>query len=103
MKPIVTLTTIAAIAIAALQAATTFAQEPTGMPGMDKQKHREMMPMHAKMMEKQKAQDTEIDKLVATMNSATGEQRIDAIMAVINKLVEQRKAMHAEMAAHLDK
>jgi predicted XRE-type DNA-binding protein len=61
------------------------------------------MPIHAKMMEKQKAQDAEIDKLLAMMNSATGEQRIDAIVAVINKLVEQRKTMHAEMAAHLDK
>lgn len=56
-----------------------------------------------RMMEIQKAQDAEIDKLVATMNSATGDQRIDAIVAVINKLVEQRRTMHAEMAAHLDK
>jgi hypothetical protein len=31
------------------------------------------------------------------MNAATGEKRIDAIMAVLNKLVEQRKEMHAEM------
>ena len=103
MKPIVTLTTIAAIAIAALQAATTLAQEPSGMPGMDKQKHREMMPMHEKMMEKQKAEDAEIDKLLAEMNAATGEKRVDAIVAVLNKLVERRKAMHAEMATHLDK
>lgn len=78
-------------------------QEPGGMQGMNAQKHREMMPMHTKMMEMQKAQDAEIDKLLATMNSATGEQRIDAIIAVLNKLVEQRKAMHTEMAAHLDR
>ena len=62
-----------------------------------------MMPIHAKMLEAQKAQDAEVDKLLATMNAATGEQGIDAIVAVINKLVEQRKTMHAEMAAHLDK
>jgi len=66
-------------------------------------RHQEMMPIHAKMLETQKAQDVEIDKLLATMNNATGEQRIDAIVAVINKLAEQRKTMHAEMAAHLDK
>lgn len=94
-------TLVIAIAIAALQSATSLAQEPSGMPGM--QKHREMMPMHAKMMEMQKSQDAEIDKLLATMNSATGEQRIDAIIAVVNKLVQQRKAMDAEVAAHLDR
>jgi predicted XRE-type DNA-binding protein len=55
------------------------------------------------MMEIQKAQDAEIDKLVAIMDAATGEQRVDAMVAVINKLVEQRKAMQAEMAAHLDR
>jgi hypothetical protein len=37
------------------------------------------------------------------MNAATGEKRVDAIVAVLNKVVEQRKAMLAEMAAHLDK
>jgi len=72
------------------------------MQGMDKQKHREMMPMHAKMMEEQKVQDAEIDKLMAEMNAATGEKRVDAIIAVLNKLVEQRKAMHEKMAAQLD-
>jgi len=61
------------------------------------------MPMHSKMMEMQKTQDAEIDKLLAEMNAATGEKRVDAIVAVINKLVEQRKTMHAEMAAHLDR
>ncbi len=60
------------------------------------------MPMHAKMMEEQKKQDAEIDKLLAEMNAATGEKRVNAIVAVINKLVEQRKAMHEKMAAHLD-
>ena len=53
-----------------------------------------------RMMEIQKAQDAEIEKLVAIMDAATGEQRIDAIVTVINTLVEQRKTMHAEMAAH---
>jgi cell division protein FtsL len=72
------------------------------MQGMDQQKHREMMPMHAKMMEEQKVQDAEIEKLQAEMNAATGEKRVDAIVAVLNKLVEQRKAMHEKMAAQLD-
>jgi cell division protein FtsL len=73
------------------------------MQGMDQQKHREMMPMHAKMMEEQQKQDAEIDKLRAEMNAASGEKRVDAIVAVLNKLIEQRKIMNENMAAHLDK
>lgn len=65
--------------------------------------HREVMPLHAKLAEKQKAQDAEINKLLTEMNSVTGEKRIDAIIAVVNKLVEQRKATNAEISAHLDK
>ena len=97
-------TLILTIAIAvALQGTTLLAQDPSGMQGMDKQKHRELMPMHEKMMEKQKTQDAEIDKLLIDINNATGDKRVDAIVVVLNKLVEQRKAMQAEIAAHLDK
>jgi len=100
MKPTAILGVVIGVA---LQGAMLFAQNPSGNPGKDQQKHREMMPMHEKMIEEQKAQDAEIDKLLATMNTATGEQRIDAIIAVLNKLVEQRKVMNAKIAAHLDR
>ena len=93
---------IAVIVGGLLQTATLFAQDTRSMKEMDQKEHREMMPKHAKMMEEQKAQDAEIDKLLAEMNAATGEKRVDAIMAVLNKLVEQRKTMHEKMAAHLD-
>jgi cell division protein FtsL len=93
---------MAAIVAGLIQSAILFAQEPSSIEGMDKQKHREMMPKHAKMMEVQKAQDAEIDRLIAEMNAATGEKRVDAIIAVLNKLVAQRKAMHEKMAAQLD-
>jgi CHASE3 domain sensor protein len=97
-------TRVAAIVIAGLlQSATLFAQDPGKMKGMDKQKHREIMPVHAKMMEEQKLQDTEIDKLRAEMSTATGEKRVDAIVAVLNKLIDQRKTMNEKMAAHLDR
>ena len=92
----------AVVIVGLLQSAILFAQDPGSMQEMDKQKHREMMPRHAKMMDEQKAQDAEIDKLMAEMNAATGEKRVDAIIAVLNKLVEQRKAMHEKMAAQLD-
>lgn len=85
------------------QGATLPAQSPSGMQGMDEKKHREIMPMHAMMMEEQKQQDAEMDKLLAEMNATSGEKRVDAIVAVLNKLIQQRKTMNERMAAHLDK
>jgi hypothetical protein len=97
-------TRILAVAMTlALQNATVFAQDSSKVREMSKEQHREMMPMHQKMQEEQKLQDAEIDKLVVEMNTATGEKRMDAIVAVVNKLIEQRKAMHEKMAALLDK
>lgn len=78
------------------------AQEPNPMPDMDKQEHRKVMPTHEMMREMQTRQDAEIDKLLATMNAAAGEKKMEALAAVVNKLVEQRKAMHAKMGALLD-
>ncbi len=95
MKPIQLLTVGVAVALQAMLLAQ-------GSSDVDRQ-HKEMMPLHVKLMEQQKAQDYEIEKLLAEMNAATGEKRVDAISAVLNKLVEQRKAMNAEIAAHLDK
>ena len=97
-----------AIAIAvALFSGPVFAQDQHsnmgGMQGMKKEKHRQMMPVHEKLQQLQKTQDAEIDKLAAEMNAATGEKRVDAVVAVVNKLIEQRKAMHAEMTAHMDR
>ena len=45
------------------------------------------------MMSKWKEQEAELDKLVADMNSAPSDKKVDAIAAVVSKLVEQRKAM----------
>jgi len=49
------------------------------------------------MMSNLKDQDAELDKLVAEMNSASADKKIDAVAAVVTKLVEQRKAMHEQM------
>jgi hypothetical protein len=49
------------------------------------------------MMSKWKDQEAELDKLVADMNSASSDKKIDAIAAVLTKLVEQHKAMHERM------
>ena len=49
------------------------------------------------MMSNWKNQDAELDKLVAEMNSASADKKLDAVAAVVTKLVEQRKAMHEQM------
>jgi hypothetical protein len=49
------------------------------------------------MMSSWKDQDAELDKLVAEMNSAPADKKLDAVTAVLTKLVEQRKAMHEQM------
>ena len=49
------------------------------------------------MMSKWKEQEAELDKLVADMNSAPSDKKVDAIAAVFTKLVEQHKAIHEQM------
>ena len=84
------------IAIAAmLPAGALIAQEEHAAMKGDNSK---MMEMHQKMEAEMKAQDAELDKLVAAMSSATGDKKADAVAAVVAKLVEQRKAMHSQMS-----
>jgi hypothetical protein len=51
----------------------------------------------ALMMSSWKDQDAELDKLVAEMNSAPADKKLDAVAALLTKLVEQRKTMHEQM------
>lgn len=57
----------------------------------------DMMKMHEQMMAEMKAEDARLDALVRDMNAATGNARIDAMAAVLNELLQQRKAMHERM------
>src|SRR5260370_1009286 len=59
----------------------------TAMKGMGK----------GQMMSNWKDQDAELDKLVAVMNDAPADKKLQAVAAVLTKLVEQRKAMHEQM------
>ena len=43
--------------------------------------------------------DQRLDNLVAQMNAATGDAKVDAVAAVVNELVAQRAEMHAKMKA----
>jgi hypothetical protein len=47
--------------------------------------------------DKMKAEAAEIDKLVDEMNASTGGKKIEAMAAIINKLVQKHKEMHAKM------
>ena len=55
------------------------------------------------MMSKWKDQDAELDKLIDEMNSASADKKLDAVAAVLTKLVAQRKAMHEQMQKMMKK
>ena len=69
-------------------------EQNSGMTGM------KGMMGKGQMMSNWKDQDAELDKLVAEMNSAPADKKLDAVAAVVAKLVEQRKAMHKMMSAN---
>jgi hypothetical protein len=95
---------IALILAATLPASALLAQGEQGkMGGMMKGDPAKMAEMHQKMEAEMNAQNAELDKLVAAMNSATGEKKVDAIAAVVAKLVEQRKMRNEKMAAMHEK
>lgn len=72
-------------------------QQSQSMQGM-MDKCKSMMDMHNKMQTDMKKMDAEIDALVTAMNQApAGQKKVDAMAVVINKMVEQRKAMQNEM------
>lgn len=52
-------------------------------------------PMHEEMWQQMRAHDAKLDELVDVMNKATGQARVDAIAAVVNELVAQRRSMRA--------
>jgi hypothetical protein len=54
-------------------------------------------PMGGGMMARMEESDRRLDELVSTMNSATGQAKVDAIAAVVNELVTQHRQMHQRM------
>jgi hypothetical protein len=93
-------THLLATLIAATLPLTTILAEETSQTETSDQKQEQSsdtMGMKGKMMSNWKEQDAELDKLVAEMNSAPADNKLDAVAAVLTKLVEQRKAMHEQM------
>jgi hypothetical protein len=60
---------------------------------------REMMAARESMREDRAKNDAKLNELVAKMNAATGKKKVDAIAAVVNEMVAQRKARGEKMAA----
>ena len=80
-------------------AAQKMKMEMPGKPGMmdEKMMDESMMAHHKEMMAKMEAMDARLDELVKTMNAATGTKKTNAVAAVVNELVAQRKQMREQM------
>jgi hypothetical protein len=75
-----------ALALACAGAPVAKAEEP-------KSPARPVRPRIEQMREQMRESQRKLDELVAKMNAATGEARVDAIAAVVTELVTQRRAM----------
>jgi DNA repair exonuclease SbcCD ATPase subunit len=105
--------TIPVLLVSFVGAVTLSAQQPTtpppaaqkmempGMPGMmdEKMMEESMMAHHKEIMAKMEAMDSRLDDLVKKMNTAKGSRKADAVAAVVNELVAQRKQMREQMMA----
>jgi len=70
--------------------------------GMGEMPHRGMMmegaaERHEAMMERMRTHQEKLDELVAAMEAAEGQDKVEAIAAVVEELVTQRKARMARM------
>jgi hypothetical protein len=52
------------------------------------------------MMASMQAADKKLDDLVAQLNAARGDDRLDKVIAVVKELVAERKTMRDMMAGH---
>ena len=95
-------------------AATTASKSAphNGMPGMAQgdmgEKCAMMTQMHQTMQSANKAQDARLQQLTDAMNQASGDQKTNAMAAVITELVAQRSAraqsadqMQSQMMTHM--
>jgi len=74
-------------------AAATNAKPASGMAAKD----HAMMAEHEKMMADMKAADQRLDNLVATMNTASGPEKVAATAIVVTEMVTQRLTMRDGM------
>ena len=53
--------------------------------------------MHEKMMEGRKARDAKLEKMLATLKTATGQKKVDVMSDILTELLTERKEMQAHM------
>ena len=63
------------------------------------ERHQAMQSQREMMMAEMKQQDTELSAQLARIKSASKAQKVDLLVAVVARMVEQRAAMHAQMDA----
>ncbi|MEO6994715.1 MAG: hypothetical protein ABI273_13995 [Lacunisphaera sp.] len=61
------------------------------------ERHQAMQSRRETIMTEMMAQDTELNAQLAKLKSAPEEQKLDLLVAVVARMVEQRTAMHASM------
>lgn len=92
---------VAALAFGTLgMAIAVWAQDPGPgpmPPGHGRMMSPERLQAHQQMMEQMRAHDARLDELVKAMNEATGQAKVDAIAAVLNEMIAQRRTMRAHM------
>lgn len=71
----------------------------TGGTNQWMQLHQQMQAMREQRRAEIKAQDAELQQLATQMTNAPADQKVDAVAAVVGKLVEDRLARHEEMEA----
>ncbi len=76
---------------------------PAAAPPKMGMMHDKMAAHHDKMMADMKAADAKLDALVAKMNAAKGNTKVEAMAAVLNEMVAQRKMMRGQMQAMHEK
>jgi DNA repair exonuclease SbcCD ATPase subunit len=80
---------VLALAIAGL----ALAQDPPPRNAGQGQQQQQMQQQRRAWMEQVQERNKRLDDLVAKMNAAKGEAKVDAIAAVINEMTEQRRAL----------
>ncbi len=73
---------------------------PSDTQGQTRPKHKmseQRMKKHEEMMSRMKEMDARLDEKVAAMDAAKGDQKVEAIAAVIKEMVAQRKDMREHM------
>ncbi|HZJ33031.1 MAG TPA: hypothetical protein VFD21_15750 [Vicinamibacterales bacterium] len=88
--------------VAAATTALVLAQAPTaghheGVPEPSAGQTTAPTPQRQQMMQNMRAADQKVAELIAKMNAATGDRKVDAIAAVVTELAAQRKQMQEQM------